>query len=81
MFFTPKWKKEAKLLHKGALKFLHYKRDLLKPDRIDEIESRRADLLDAIKAGDIQVQGDQAKVEEFFGLLITYPFWFNIVTP
>jgi signal peptidase I len=50
--FAPKWKKEAKLLHKGAKKFLHYKRDLLKPDRIDEIESRRADLLDAIKAGD-----------------------------
>ena len=50
--FAPKWKKEAKLLHKGALKFLHYKRDLLKPDRIDEIESRRSDLLDAIKAGD-----------------------------
>ncbi len=58
MFFTPKWKKEAKLLHKSALKFLHYKRDLLKPDRIDEIESRRADLLDAIKAG------DRTKVDE-----------------
>lgn len=58
MFFTPKWKKEAKLLHKGALKFLHYKRDLLKPDRIDEIESRRADLLAAIKAG------DRARVDE-----------------
>lgn len=56
--FTPKWKKEAKLLHKGAKKFLHYKRDLLKPDRIDEIESRRSDLLDAVKAG------DRAKVEE-----------------
>lgn len=50
--FAPKWKKEAKLLHKGAMKFLHYKRDLLKPDRIDEIESRRGDLMDAIKAGD-----------------------------
>lgn len=58
MFFAPKWKKEAKLLHKSGLKFLHYKRDLLKPDRIDEIESRRADLLDAIKAN------DKAKAEE-----------------
>ncbi|WP_035609397.1 signal peptidase I [Haloferula sp. BvORR071] len=56
--FTPKWKKEAKLLHKGAKKFLHYKRDLLKQDRIDEIESRRADLLDAMKAD------DQAKAAE-----------------
>ena len=50
--FAPKWKKEAKLLHKGAKKFLHYKRDLLKEDRIDEIESRRADLQEAIKAND-----------------------------
>jgi signal peptidase I len=56
--FTPKWKDEAKHLAKGALKFVHYKRDLLKPDRIAEIESRRADLLEAIKAG------DRAKVDE-----------------
>jgi signal peptidase I len=50
MFFTPKWKKDAEGLLKGAKKFLHYKRDLLKPDRIDEIESRRADLSVAIKS-------------------------------
>lgn len=58
MFFTPKWKKEAKLLAKGAQKYLNYKRDLLKPDRVDEIVSRHADLLDAIKAG------SQAKTDE-----------------
>ncbi|MFD0892941.1 signal peptidase I [Luteolibacter ambystomatis] len=51
--FTPKWKKEALLLVKGARKFVNYKRDLLKPDRIDEIESRRQDLLEAIKAKDL----------------------------
>jgi len=56
--FTPKWKKEAKLLYKGAKKYLHYKRDLLKSDRIEEIESRRADLMEAIKAN------DPAKAEE-----------------
>jgi signal peptidase I len=50
--FTPKWKKEAKHLYKGALKFLNYKRDLLDPEKIDAIEARRADLLTAIKAGD-----------------------------
>jgi signal peptidase I len=59
--FAPKWKKEAKLLHKGAKKFLHYKRDLLKPDRIDEIESRRSDLLDAIKAGDKDKTAEASK--------------------
>lgn len=52
MFFTPKWKKEAKLLVKGARKFLHYKRDLLKQDRIDEILSRREDLIEAIRTKD-----------------------------
>jgi signal peptidase I len=61
MFFTPKWKKEAKLLAKGALKFLHYKRDLLKPDRIDEIVSRRKDLLDAIKSGDRATSDEASK--------------------
>ena len=57
--FTPKWKKEAKLLAKGALKFIHYKRDLLKPERVDEINSRRQDVLVAIKAGD-RSQFDEA---------------------
>ena len=50
--FTPKWKKEAQELLKGAKKFADYKRDLLKPDRLAEIESRRADLLSAIKLKD-----------------------------
>ena len=50
--FTPKWKKEAKLLLKGGRKFVNYKRDLLKPERVEEIESRREDLLKAIKAND-----------------------------
>ena len=50
MFFTPKWKKDTDALIKGAQKFLHYKRDLLKPDRIDEIQSRIGDLKAAFKS-------------------------------
>lgn len=50
--FAPKWKKEAKLLVKAGKKFLNYKRDLLKPDKIGEIESRIKDLLGTIKSGD-----------------------------
>ncbi len=50
--FTPKWKKEAKHLYKGAKKFINYKRDLLAEDRIEEIESRRIDLYKAWKSGD-----------------------------
>lgn len=37
---------------KGARKFVHYKRDLMDEERIGEIESRRQDLIDAIKGGD-----------------------------
>ncbi len=59
--FKPRWKKEALLLLKGAQKFLHYKRDLLAPDRIDEIESRRADLKAAIKAKDLDAVKETSK--------------------
>ena len=57
--FTPKWKQEAQHLVKGARKFVHYKRDLLKPERVAEIESRRTDLRAAIQAGD-RSQVDEA---------------------
>ena len=54
--FAPKWKKDAQHLVKGARKFVNYKRDLLKPERIAEIESRRADLLAAIKTKDTDLR-------------------------
>ncbi|MDX1680319.1 MAG: signal peptidase I [Akkermansiaceae bacterium] len=56
--FTPRWKKEAKHLHKGARKFIQYKRDLLEEGRVGEIESRREDLKEAIR------EGDRDKVDE-----------------
>jgi signal peptidase I len=56
--FTPKWKKEAMHLAKGARKFVHYKRDIMAAERVAEIEARRVDLLAAIKSG------DRAKVDE-----------------
>ncbi len=59
--FTPKWKNEAQHLAKGARKFVHYKRDILKPDRVAEIESRRDDLLAAIKSGDRARVGEASK--------------------
>lgn len=48
--FAPKWKKNARQLAKGARKFVNYKRDLLKPERVAEIESRRSDVLSAVRA-------------------------------
>ena len=59
--FKPKWKNEALHLVKGARKFVHYKRDLLKEDRVAEIESRRSDLLAAIKAGDREKVDEASK--------------------
>ena len=59
--FTPKWKNEALHLVKGARKFVDYKRDLLKPERVKEIESRRADLLGAIKTKDLNKVNEASK--------------------
>lgn len=50
--FTPRWKKEAKLLYKGAKKFLNYKHDLLEPEKIAEIEDARSQLLQVVKDND-----------------------------
>jgi signal peptidase I len=50
--FSPRWKKEAKLLYKGAKKFLNYKRDLLEDEKVTQIEHARPELLKAIKASD-----------------------------
>jgi signal peptidase I len=57
--FEPAWKKNAKLLAKGAKKFVDYKRDLLTADRVAEIDSRRTDLLNAIKSKD-KAKADEA---------------------
>jgi signal peptidase I len=59
--FTPKWKKDALHLVKGAKKFVDYKRDLLKPERVAEIDSRRDDLKAAIKAKDTSKVAEASK--------------------
>lgn len=51
-FWKPKWKKEALANLKGGQKFLNYKRDLLEPDRVDEISSRIKDLKKVIRKRD-----------------------------
>jgi signal peptidase I len=49
LFFTPRYLKHAKLLHKGVTRFLNYKRDLLPATKLDEIETLRRSLEDAMK--------------------------------
>lgn len=38
-------------------------------------------MADAVKAGDVTVDGDQGKLEQMLANLDSFPFWFNIVTP
>ncbi len=61
MLFTPKWKKEAQHLVKGARKFVDYKRDLLTSEKLAEIEARREDLKEAIKAKDTSKVAEASK--------------------
>lgn len=48
---------------------------------LDDINLRQASLADAISAGQVTIDGSQQKVADFVGLLDTFDFWFNIVTP
>jgi signal peptidase I len=48
-FFTPRYLKHAQLLHKGVTRFINYKRDLLPAAKLDEIETLRRSLEDAMK--------------------------------
>ncbi len=59
--FTPKWKKEAQFLIKGAQKFINYKRDVLKPERLVDIESRRLDLIEAVKTRELPRVNEASK--------------------
>jgi signal peptidase I len=53
-FFTPRYLKHAKLLHKGVTRFINYKRDVLPQAKLDEICTLRASLEDAMRARDSQ---------------------------
>ncbi len=51
-FLTPRYLKHAKLLHKGVTRFIDYKRDILPPAKLEEIEGLRRTLEVAMKARD-----------------------------
>ena len=48
---------------------------------LDQINLGQTTLQKAIENGSVSVAGNKQKVEEFVGLLDTFQFWFNIVTP
>jgi alkyl sulfatase BDS1-like metallo-beta-lactamase superfamily hydrolase len=42
---------------------------------------KKVSIDEAIASGDLKLEGQREKLDEFLGLLDTFPFWFNIVTP
>ncbi|WP_235625313.1 alkyl/aryl-sulfatase [Mycolicibacterium neworleansense] len=48
---------------------------------MNDIQMGKVNLNDAISANNVTLEGDKQSVEDFVGLLDTFPFWFNIVTP
>ena len=53
---------------------------LTKPT-LTRIQLGEVTLDEAIEAGDVKVDGRKEAIGEFFGMLDTFDFWFNIVTP
>jgi signal peptidase I len=49
LFLTPRYLKEAKQYLHGAKKFLDYKRDILKPEHVEKVQSRMAALKSAMR--------------------------------
>jgi alkyl sulfatase BDS1-like metallo-beta-lactamase superfamily hydrolase len=48
---------------------------------LDKIQLGEAKAGDLIQSGEMKLTGSRESFDEFFGLLDTYPFWFDVVTP
>jgi len=53
----------------------------LKRADLDDIMMGTATFTDKLSSGAVQVDGDVAAFQTFLGLLDSFDFWFNIVTP
>ena len=68
---------------------LNYGKPLAQPDArltlskatLDAIQLKETTLEQAIAKGDLKIEGNRQAFTDFMGLLDTFPFWFNIVTP
>lgn len=47
----------------------------------DKLQNDTTTLDEAIKTGQINVEGSRDAANQLFGMVETFPFWFNIVTP
>ncbi len=59
--FQPKYLKQAKLLKKGVRKFLHYKRDLISDEELEEIEGKLDAFGEAVSGKDKEAIKESAK--------------------
>ena len=48
---------------------------------LDQVQLKETTFEQAVGAGEVQIEGNREAAKEFFGMLDTFPFWFNIVTP
>lgn len=48
---------------------------------LDAIQLKETTIENAIAKGDMKVEGRREALGEFLGLLDSFSFWFNIVTP
>ncbi len=53
----------------------------LTKDTMNQIQMGNLKLTDGIDQNKVTLDGNRQSVEDFVGLLDTFPFWFNIVTP
>ena len=48
---------------------------------LDAIQLKETTMEQALAKGDLKIEGRREAFVDFMGLLDTFPFWFNIVTP
>ncbi len=68
---------------------LNHGKPLAKPDvkltmtkaTLDAIQLKETTLEAAITKGDLKIDGKREAFSEFMGLMDSFPFWFNVVTP
>ena len=85
--FTDLKKQYALVIENGVLNWS--RTPVAKPDAsisltkpmLDKIQLGEAKANDALQSGDMKLTGSREKFDEFFGMLVDYPFWFHIVTP
>ncbi|WP_244438386.1 alkyl/aryl-sulfatase [Mycolicibacterium septicum] len=53
----------------------------LSKDAMNQIQMGKLKLNDGIDQNKVKLDGNRQPVEDFVGMLDTFPFWFNIVTP